>query len=138
MKIIQAIHEHFKANPVTFEGCAASIAQLMDRNFYSFELTRPSRDGGRDAIGLYRVGHGASAIFVDFALEAKCYASDNCVGIKETSRLISRLRHRQFGVLVTTSYVNSQAYKELKEDLHPVLIVSARVKSKLNCFPFSI
>jgi hypothetical protein len=40
------------------------------------------------------------------------------------SRLISRLRHRQFGILVTTSYVDSQAYKEIKADGHPVLIVS--------------
>lgn len=124
-RIISAIHECFKTNPVGFEACAAAIVQLMDRNIFSLVLTRPTRDGGRDAIGQYRIGHGASAIFVDFALEAKCYAADNCVGVKEVSRLISRLRHRQFGILVTTSYLNSQAYKELKADQHPVLIVSA-------------
>lgn len=73
MMILRAIHEYFRDSPVAFEACAANIAQLMDKNFFSFNLTRPSRDGGRDAIGLYRVGHGASAIFVDFALEAKCY-----------------------------------------------------------------
>jgi hypothetical protein len=33
-------------------------------------------------------------------------------GVREMSRLISRLRHRQFGVLVTTSYVDNQAYRE--------------------------
>jgi hypothetical protein len=38
--------------------------------------------------------------------------------------LISRLRHRQFGVLVTTSYVGEQAYKEIKQDGHPVLVLS--------------
>jgi hypothetical protein len=124
-RIIGAIHEYFQKNPVGFEACAAAIAQLMDGNIFSFELTRPTRDGGRDAVGLYRIGHGASAIFVNFALEAKCYAVDNCVGVKEVSRLISRLRHRQFGIMVTTSYLNSQAYKELKEDQHPVLIISA-------------
>lgn len=41
------------------------------------------------------------------------------------SRLISRIKHRQFGVLVTTSYVNNQAYKEVIEDGHPILIVTA-------------
>lgn len=41
------------------------------------------------------------------------------------SRLISRLRYRQFGVLVTTSYINTQAYKEIIEDGHPVLIINA-------------
>jgi hypothetical protein len=125
-KIIHVIYQHFKNDPITFEGCAAVIAQLMDPSIFSFELTRPSRDGGRDAIGLYKIGPGASAIFVDFALEAKCYAPENSVGVREVSRLISRLRHRQFGILVTTSYLDSQAYKELKEDQHPVVIVSAR------------
>jgi hypothetical protein len=126
LEIVRMIHEHFKESPVAFEACAAKIAQLMDGNFFSFDLTRPSRDGGRDAIGLYRVGHGASAIHVDFALEAKCYGLDNSVGVRELARLISRLRHRQLGVLVTTSYLHSQAYRELKEDGHPVIVISAR------------
>ena len=34
------------------------------------------------------------------------------------------LKHRQFGVLVTTSFVAQQAYKEIREDGHPVIIVS--------------
>ena len=45
--------------------------------------------------------------------------------MKETSRLISRLKHRQFGVIVTTSFVSTQAYRELREDSHPVVIVAA-------------
>jgi len=89
------------------------------------ELTRPSRDGGRDAIGFYDIGLGHSHIAVDFAMEAKCKALNSGVGVKETSRLISRLRHRQFGVLVTTSYVNTQAYKEIKDDSHPIIIIAA-------------
>ncbi|WP_076750441.1 restriction endonuclease [Desulfatitalea tepidiphila] len=125
-EIVRTIHEYFKDAPVLFEACAANIAQLMDRNFFSFNLTRPSRDGGRDAIGLYRIGHGASAIYVDFALEAKCYDLANSVGVRGLSRLISRLRHRQFGVIVTTSYINSQAYRELKEDGHPVVVIAAK------------
>jgi len=126
LAILRSIHEYFKDSPIAFEGCAATITQLMDKNFFSYELTRPSRDGGRDAIGLYRVGHGASAVLVDFALEAKCYDVTNSVGVKELSRLISRLRHRQFGVIVTTSYLNSQAYREVKEDGHPVVIIAGR------------
>jgi hypothetical protein len=62
---------------------------------------------------------------MDFALEAKCYSAMNSVGVREMSRLISRLRHRQFGVLVTTSWLDLQAYKEIKEDEHPIIIVSA-------------
>ena len=41
------------------------------------------------------------------------------------SRLISRIRYRQFGIMVTTSYVDTQAYNEVVEDGHPILIVTA-------------
>jgi hypothetical protein len=41
------------------------------------------------------------------------------------SRLISRLRDRQFGILITTSYVDLQAYREIKEDQHPIIVISA-------------
>lgn len=40
-------------------------------------------------------------------------------------RLISRIRYRQFGTLLTTSYVDNQAYNEVVEDGHPILIVTA-------------
>ena len=80
------------------------------------DVTRPSRDGGRDGIGQLRIGVGPGAILVDFAMEAKLYTAPNAVNVRDMSRLISRLRHRQFGVLVTTSYVAVQAYREIKED----------------------
>jgi hypothetical protein len=107
-----------------FEYFAAAVTQLYLGSVSSIEVTRPRRDGGRDAIGTYRIGDGASGVTVDFALEAKCYGPQNSVGVKETSRLISRLRHRQFGVLVTTSYVHSQAYQEIKDDAHPIAILA--------------
>ncbi|SVC93627.1 uncharacterized protein METZ01_LOCUS346481 [marine metagenome] len=34
--------------------------------------------------------------------------------------------NRQFGIFVTTSWVSEQAYKELVEDRHPVLVISGR------------
>ncbi len=51
---------------------------------------------------MYRVGPLADRIALDFALEAKCYAPENGVGVKELSRPISHFRHRQFGILVAT------------------------------------
>ncbi|MEW6121708.1 MAG: restriction endonuclease [Pseudomonadota bacterium] len=123
-RVIAAIQSRFADAPVRFETCAAKIAELMMPQIVSMDITRPTRDGGRDAVGRYRVGDGASAVLVDFALEAKCYGAENSVGVKELSRLISRLRHRQFGVLVTTSYVSLQAYQEIKEDQHPIVIVA--------------
>ena len=101
------------------------LARLFMPSIQSWEITRPWRDGGRDAIGTYRIGHEAGAIDVEFALEAKCYGLNHGVGIKPLSRIISRLRHRQFGILVTTSYLDTQAYQELIEDAHPVVIIAS-------------
>jgi len=123
--IIQVVRDYFKDSPHAFEHCAAAIARFMMPDVVTLDVTRPSRDGGRDAVGQLRVGMGLSGILVDFALEAKCYSATNSVGVREMSRLISRLRHRQFGVLVTTSWVDLQAYKEIKEDEHPIVVVSA-------------
>lgn len=123
--MIKLLHGWFAADPYKFEACAEKLIRMMDSHFISFDLTRPSRDGGRDAIGKYRIGDGPGAIAVDCAMEAKCYDMKNAVGVREISRLISRLRHRQFGILVTTSYLHEQAYKEIKEDAHPIVIIAA-------------
>jgi hypothetical protein len=123
--IVHAIRVHFKGRPHAFEHCAAALARLMIPDIAELDVTRPSRDGGRDAVGKLRVGLGPSGILVDFALEAKCYSPPNAVGVRDMSRLISRLRHRQFGVIVTTTCVDLQAYKEIKEDQHPILVISA-------------
>lgn len=122
--MIDALQAHFKNHPHAFEHCAVAIARLMMPDITSLDVTRPSRDGGRDAIGQMLVGSGASGILVDFALEAKCYTT-KAVGVRDVSRLISRLRHRQFGVLVTTTCLDRQAYKEIKEDGHPIVVISA-------------
>lgn len=125
-RLVEVVHQHFGSNPHAFELLAADITRWYLGNVTSIEMTRPSRDGGRDGIGKLAIGSGPSGISIDFALEAKCYGWANSVGVKELSRLISRLRHRQFGVLVTTSYLNLQAYQELKEDQHPIIVISAR------------
>lgn len=126
LEYIQTIYDYYKDDPYAFERCAMELARLFMPNINHWELTRPWRDGGRDALGTYRIGHGAGAIDVEFALEAKCYNLDHGVGVKPLSRLLSRLRHRQFGILVTTSYLDSQAYQELADDGHPVVVITAK------------
>lgn len=124
-KILSLLHNKYSKDPFAFEAAAVEVARLFMPDIGPCEITRPWRDGGRDAVGAYRIGTGRSAIEVEFALEAKCYAPNGKgVGVKELSRLLSRLRHRQFGILVTTSYLASQAYTELKEDKHPVVIIA--------------
>ena len=125
---LQKIRAFYKSFPQGFEVCARDILEKTDTRFQDFELTRPWRDGGRDAIGYYVISPAGKVNYplrIDCALEAKCYSESNSVGVKEMSRLISRIRYRQFGVMVTTSYVNSQAYKEVIEDGHPIMIMSA-------------
>jgi hypothetical protein len=109
IQIIELITNFFKNHPkgeYAFEACAAKIAQMMDSNIVKLDLTRPWRDSGRHAIGKYRIGLNQNAVYVDFALEAKCKFLSSGSGIKETSRLISRLRYRQFGIFVSISYVS--------------------------------
>ena len=122
------IRDYYTKFPQGFEVCAKSILEKIDPKFQDFELTRPWRDGGRDAVGYYVINSGGKAnapLRIDCALEAKCYSEKNSVGVREMSRLISRIRYRQFGVMITTSYVDKQAYKEVMEDGHPILIVTA-------------
>lgn len=121
-EIAIAVFEHFSGNPIAFEHFAADIARMMDPNIVSLDVTRPSRDGGRDGIGRYRIGQPQNCITVDFAIEAKCHSPDNGLGVRVLARLISRLRHRQFGMLITTSFLGDQAYDELVEDQHPIVV----------------
>jgi hypothetical protein len=91
-----------------------------------YEITRRSRDGGRDAVGFINLGPLSDPIRISFALEAKLYKPGNSVGVKEASRLISRIKHREFGVLVTTSYLDKQAYQEIREDGHPIVVMAGQ------------
>jgi hypothetical protein len=125
---LKKIREYYAKFPQGFEKCAKSILEKTDEKFQDFELTRQWRDGGRDALGHYVISPGGKANYplrIDCALEAKCYSETNSVGVREMSRLISRIKYRQFGVMVTTSYVHKQAYQEVIEDGHPILIISA-------------
>jgi hypothetical protein len=58
--ILHTVYTKFRNNPYSFESCALEIARLMMPDIRKSELTRPWRDGGRDAIGEYQIGTGAS------------------------------------------------------------------------------
>jgi hypothetical protein len=124
--VLKMIYEYFSDDPYRFEAFAADIWLMSDERVASVDVTRPTRDGGRDAIGEYLLGPESDPIRIDFALEAKCYGLGNGVGVREVSRLISRLRARQFGILVTTSYLADQAYQEIRSDGHPIVVISGR------------
>lgn len=125
--MVRAIHAHFQEAPVAFENFAAELWVKSDPNAVAVEVTRPSRDGGRDAVGEYRIGPSHDPVRLQFALEAKCFDPDGGgIGVRYVSRLISRIKHREFGVFVTTAFIGGQAYQEVREDAHPIVFLVAR------------
>ena len=131
-KLLEIIYEYFSSEPTLFEYLAAEIYRMTDSKIIIDEVTRGTIDGGRDAIGRIKLGLNDDPIFAEFAIEAKCYNPGvlgkkiNTVGVKEVSRLISRIRNRQFGILVTTSAVAKQAYDEVRTDGHPIIFLSGK------------
>lgn len=124
-QLIETIKARYDRNPFGFEACAGELAKILLSNVTTLDLTRPWKDGGRDGIGSLRLGSKGASIQVNFALEAKCYSLSTSVGVRDVSRLISRIKHREFGILVTTSFVDNQAYREVTDDGHPVIFVTA-------------
>jgi hypothetical protein len=124
--LVKVIRDYFAGEPSRFEVCAIELWRMQAKEAVTFVATRPSADGGRDAYGWYHVGPVTDRIRLEWSLEAKLYAPGNGVGVKGTSRLISRLRHREFGVFVTTSYIAKQAYEEIRGDLQPVVVICGR------------
>jgi Restriction endonuclease AspBHI N-terminal/Restriction endonuclease len=144
ISILETVWTYFKERPHAFEAFAARVFQMHDPRVIVDQITRASVDGGRDAVGRYLLGLTDDPVYAEFSLEAKCYSplingmTGNTVGVKEVSRLISRIRHREFGVLVTTSVIGRQAYEEVREDRHPIIffagkdIVDILMKNGLN------
>jgi len=107
-----------------FEFAAADLLEKMDPRFVNLVVTRATRDGGRDVIANYRVGHDNHQVLLSAYVEAKRWNPSNAVGVKPMMRLIARLKHRDLGVFVTTSFFETQVQEELIEDRHPILLLS--------------
>jgi len=139
-KLLKIIYEYFSKvkNEYDFEYFAGKIFQMTDPDkIQDFSVTQSSRDGGRDVVGKYKIGTNNNSYKFSYHLEAKRYEK-NGIGVRYTSRLISRIKHREFGVFVTTSYIAEQAYKEIIEDNHPIIFITGRdiveilIKSGIN------
>ena len=105
-----------------------------------FNVTQSSRDGGRDVIGHYKIGTNNSSYKFSYHLEAKRFKPDgkHGIGVRFTQRLISRIKYREFGIFVTTSFISKQAYEEIIEDNHPIIFITGKdiveilIKSGIN------
>jgi len=62
-RLLKILVDYFKGRPnkeFAYEPCALEIAKFMDPNIVEWEMTRFTVDGGRDAVGKYRIGQGAA------------------------------------------------------------------------------
>lgn len=128
-RILETLHKYFieKDRGYSFEKFAAHIISCMDESIVDIDVTRPFKDGGFDAVGRYKLFKNVeNSVYVEFYVQAKCYSPSTCVGVADTARLIARLKERQFGIMITTSYVASQAYNEILEDGHPIVIINGK------------
>jgi hypothetical protein len=83
-QILDRVYAHFASRPTDFERFAAHLWQMADGHVGTYEVTRATADGGRDAIGEYLIGPATDPVRVTFALEAKLYApAGGGVGVKE-------------------------------------------------------
>ncbi|MEP7022872.1 MAG: restriction endonuclease, partial [Actinomycetota bacterium] len=85
MPLLNAVYGHFADRPYDFEQFAADLWKLTEPHVDRIDVTRPWRDGGRDAVGDYLLGPANDPVAVEFALEAKCYEPSNSVGVRWTS-----------------------------------------------------
>ena len=142
-QILQSIYDYFYGwdKGYSFEPFANRLVQLLDSNVVDIKTTSPYRDGGKDGIGLYKVFKGGlESVSVEFYVQAKCYnpTGNHSVGVKDMSRLIARIKNRQFGVMVTTSFIHSQAYQEVLDDGHPIVFVTGKTIVDTICSKFDI
>ncbi len=129
MKMLNFLQQYFysKDRGYSFEKFAADLTQYMDDSVVDINVTRPYKDGGLDAEGRYRIFKNAeNTVYVEFYLQAKCYAPANGVVVSDTARLISRIKNRQFGIMFTASYIAKQAYEEILKDGHPIVIINGK------------
>lgn len=142
-QLLQEIYNYFHDydNGYSFEPFANHIVKLLDSNVIDIKTTRPYRDGGKDGIGRYKVFQSSlQNVEVEFYVQAKCYnpTGNHSVRVPDMARLISRIKNRQFGVMVTTSFVCSQAYQEVLDDGHPIVLVTGKTIVDILCDKYDI
>tara|TARA_B100002019_G_C21211462_1_gene569666 strand:- start:87 stop:1262 length:1176 start_codon:yes stop_codon:yes gene_type:complete len=125
LKILEFIVKYYKDRPTDFEYCAAEIWRLFSKyTIRNDNVTQKTVDGGIDVYGKIVFGLSNDPVDVDFILEAKCNSITTPCSNSVKNRLISRIKNRMLGVLVTTSYVSDNAYKEVRLDNHPVVFIT--------------
>ena len=126
-EVLDAIHGYL--DDTEFETFATHLFKsIHGEKVIIDEITRPVKDGGRDSIGRLQIGLSDNPVYITFSLEAKRYdyKSGGSVGVTEVSRLASRVKHREFGVVVTTGYFGKTAQEEVIENRDPIILICGK------------
>lgn len=109
--------------PVEFEAVTVALFKQLPHITHTITRTQPSRDGGFDFYGHFKIPHPIS-YDIHFLGEVKKFSRTTAVQPKHVSRLVARLNRGQYGIFVTTSYYTSQTQQEVLEDGYPVKLFS--------------
>lgn len=118
-EILEAIGNHFSGG-ADFHAFALSVWRMIAPD------TKSAVGEGRLLIerAKYSVGPTSDRIEVDFVLD-----TDGGVvhaPVADVSRLLSRLRYREFGAFITLSYFADHIYDEVRSDGHPVALICGK------------
>ena len=64
--LLDLVYQHFKDRPYDFEEFTADLWRVSEPNAHKIDVTRPWRDGGRDAVGEYLLGPRSDPVAVEF------------------------------------------------------------------------
>jgi len=124
------LYRYFASKPYQFLQFAYEIFAMTDPRISLDRIRRAAPDNTYTIVGNYRMGLDADPVQLGFVLESKCYnpgtgtRKRRSIGNKEIVKLLSRLKHRQFGVLVTTSVVAPQIYADVKKQNRPIVCIT--------------
>lgn len=105
------------------------VQRLNPEHINAVDKTQDNQDGGIDGVGQYDMfQNDENHLTLSFFVQAKCYDPDRNGGVntKDMARLISRIKTHDFGVMVTTSYIDQQTWDEVVADGHPLAFITGR------------
>lgn len=86
------------------------VADVFRRNGFAAEVTKRTRDGGKDVVAILEIG---GVVYTTY-LECKKYSHNHPVGVASVRELFAVMERDQIakGVIVTTSYFTKDAIRE--------------------------
>jgi hypothetical protein len=135
MEVLRHLYNFFATTKAwkpfySFEFMACDLVQRLNpEHINAVDKTQDNQDGGIDGVGQYDMfQNDENHLTLSFFVQAKCYDPDRNGGVntKDMARLISRIKTHDFGVMVTTSYIDQQTWDEVVADGHPLAFITGR------------